>query len=89
MYYVYAISSISRKYIYVGLSGDPEKRIAQHNSGYERTTGPYRPYKVISVEAFGTRELARTREKYLKSGVGKEFLRDPEQKMSAGLSADR
>jgi putative endonuclease len=75
LYYVYAIKSQSRNYIYVGLSSDPEKRLTQHNRGYEKTTRPYRPFNIILKEDFNTRPEARKREKYLKSGAGKEFLK--------------
>jgi hypothetical protein len=33
------------------------------------------PFELISKESFQTRIEARNREKYLKSGVGKEYLR--------------
>jgi putative endonuclease len=75
MYYVYAISSLERSYIYVGITGDLERRVNQHNKGYEKTTRPYAPFKLIHSETFETRGEARKREKYLKSGAGKEFLR--------------
>jgi putative endonuclease len=75
LYYVYAIKSQSRNYIYVGLSSDPEKRLTQHNRGYEKTTRLYRPFNIILKEDFNTRPEARKREKYLKSGAGKEFLK--------------
>jgi len=75
MFSVYAIRSLRRNYIYVGLSKDIGKRINQHNSGRNRTTKPYTPFVLIWSEQFDTRENAREREKYLKSGVGKEFLR--------------
>jgi len=42
MFWVYAISSLNRNYIYVGLTSDLESRIARHNKGYEKTTKPYR-----------------------------------------------
>ena len=38
MFYVYAISSISRNYIYVGLTNNIEKRFAQHNKGENKST---------------------------------------------------
>ncbi|MDP2692453.1 MAG: GIY-YIG nuclease family protein [bacterium] len=75
MYFVYAISSILRPYIYVGISDIPERRIDQHNKGYNKTTRPYRPFKTILIEKFKSRKEAREREKYLKSGHGKEFLK--------------
>ena len=75
MFYVYALSSIERKYIYVGLTNNLNRRIAQHNSGYEKTTKPYRPFSLILVEECSTRKEARFREKYWKSGSGKEKLK--------------
>ena len=75
MFFVYAIRSDVRNYTYVGLSDDVERRVVQHNAGYERTTRPYRPFYLILVEAYPTRVEVRKREKYLKSGVGKEYLR--------------
>jgi putative endonuclease len=52
-----------------------QRRVQQHNSGKERTTRAYRPFVLILAEKFKTRPEARSREKYLKSGAGKEFLR--------------
>jgi len=75
MIYVYVLSSVARNYIYVGMSSDIERRISDHNNGYNKTTKPYRPFRVILVEEYETRDLARKREKYLKSGVGKEYLK--------------
>jgi len=74
-FWVYAISSLHRKYIYVGLTNDLDRRFKQHNTGQNPTTKPYLPFKVLHTEKFATRIEAREREKYLKSGVGKEFLK--------------
>ncbi|MBN3521221.1 GIY-YIG nuclease family protein [Algoriphagus lutimaris] len=75
MFQVYAISSQTREYIYVGLTSDLENRITRHNSGYERTTKPYRPFKLIYSEEFPDRSSARRREKELKTSHGKRFLK--------------
>jgi len=75
MFYTYAIKSLSRKYIYVGLTNNPQRRIGQHNDGKERTTNPYKPFQTILLEKYPNRNEARKREKYLKSGVGKEYLK--------------
>jgi putative endonuclease len=75
MYTVYAISSTTRRYIYVGLTNDVERRFDEHNKGKERTTRPYAPFSLIYTEVHATRLEARAREKYFKSGIGKEFLR--------------
>jgi putative endonuclease len=74
MRYVCAISSQIKKYIYVGLISDLQKRVQQHNKGKEKTTRPYRPFKLKFSEVFSTRGDARKREIYLKSGIEKEFL---------------
>ena len=75
MVWVYAISSLNFNYIYVGLSINVNERIERHNSGRERTTKHYAPFKLIYVEECENRIEAREREKYWKSGVGKEQLR--------------
>jgi putative endonuclease len=76
MYFVYAIKSMNRKYIYVGLTKNIEERIDRHNKGYEKTTKPYRPFVLIYKEKCSNRLEARKREIYLKSGKGKEFLKN-------------
>ena len=75
MYTIYALSSTTRNYIYVGLTGDLEKRMAYHNGGFEKTTKPYRPFTLLYTEQAATRQEARAREKYWKSGTGKEQLK--------------
>jgi len=78
VYYVYAIRSLSLNYIYVGISNNVDRRLKEHNKGYNRTTTPYRPFKLLYKEKFDTRKEARVKEKYLKGGSGKEFLRSLE-----------
>jgi putative endonuclease len=75
MYCIYAIRSIKRNYIYVGMTNNLTRRITQHNSGYERTTKPYSPFRLIYSKEIDNRISARQHEKYLKSGIGKEFLK--------------
>jgi len=74
-YYTYAIKSLKQNYIYIGLTNSPRRRFLQHQNGKEKTTSYYKPFKMILLEKFDTRSEARKREKYLKSGVGKEFLK--------------
>ena len=75
---VYAIKSINRNYIYVGQTSNIEDRLKRHNKGYEKTTRAYKPFRLIYTENCETRTIAREREKYFKSGVGKEFLKKVE-----------
>ena len=46
-----------------------------HIDGRERTTKFYRPFKLIYSEVCDSRPEARFREKYWKSGSGKERLK--------------
>ena len=75
MFTVYAIKSLTKNYIYVGLTNNLDRRLNEHNIGSNRTTKPYRPFVLIYTETFNSRTEARLKEKYFKSGVGKEFLR--------------
>ena len=75
MYYVYAIKSISTKYIYVGLTNNLDRRLHQHDTGQNKSTKAYCPFILIFTEQYKTRVDAREKEKYLKSGIGKEFLK--------------
>ncbi len=75
MFITYAIKSINRNYIYVGLTNDLTRRLNQHQLGENRTTRAYRPFILILKESFLNRIEARNREKYLKSGIGKELLK--------------
>ncbi len=75
MIYVYAIQSIKDGRIYVGMTADITQRIKQHNNGLTSSTRFFAPWELIHSESFPDRVTARKREKYLKSGVGKEFLK--------------
>ncbi len=65
-----------KNYIYVGLTNDFNRRVNQHNNGEERTTRPYAPFEFILKEEYTSRVEARNREKYLKSGFRKEYLKN-------------
>ena len=75
MYFVYAIKSIRYNRIYVGLTGNLDTRLKQHNSGMTKSTKFFRPWTLFYSEQLESRADARKREKQLKSGYGKEFLR--------------
>ena len=75
MIWVYAISSVASNYIYVGMTSDLEERLKRHNKGWVRTTKLYAPFNLIYSEECKDRRIGRQREKYWKSGIGKEQLR--------------
>ena len=74
MYLVYALKNKSGR-IYVGLTKDIDRRLNEHNSGRVFSTKGYKPWWLLYRERAVDRPAARKREKYLKSGVGKEFLK--------------
>jgi len=75
-YIVYAIKSERSGRIYVGMSFDPERRLKEHNSGKVFSTKGFRPWILVFLENCGPkRTYARKREKYWKSGIGKEKLK--------------
>lgn len=71
-YFVYILNSQVEDWYYVGMSSNPQKRLNSHNLGKVRSTRARRPYKIIYTEKFETRESARRREKYYKTGFGKK-----------------
>ena len=52
-----------------------ERRLKEHNSGKTKSTKGFIPWKLIFTEICENRKIARLREKYYKSGIGKEFLK--------------
>jgi len=76
MWYVYVLQSDKTKGWYTGATGDLRKRIAKHNAGYNKSTKNGKPWKLIYYEACMNQSDAFSREKYLKSGMGKRYLRN-------------
>ena len=72
---VYAIISEVNFEIYVGIAKDTDFRLKEHNAGKSRYTKGLKPWKTLYRELQPDWQAARKREKYLKSGVGKEFLK--------------
>ena len=84
MYYVYILKSENHWRFYVGMTSNIEKRVKEHNNGYTKSTKGYRPWKLFFYEEFETRIEARKREKYYKSGIGKEKIKLKWSSSSAG-----
>lgn len=75
VYSVYVIQSEVDKRLYVGMSCHVEQRVIEHNNGEVFSTKGYRPWKLVYSELVGSRIEARKREKFLKGGSGKEFIK--------------
>ena len=80
MVYVYVIRSEKDGRFYVGMTGDVEKRVKEHNKGKTKRTKGYTPWKLFFFEEHENRLIARKREVYLKSGYGKSWIKDKYKK---------
>ncbi|WP_447950795.1 GIY-YIG nuclease family protein [Chryseobacterium koreense] len=74
-FYVYVIKSKLNGNLYKGQTDNLAKRLSEHNAGYNRSTKAFLPWELVYFEEFETREEALVREKYFKSGSGREFLK--------------
>jgi putative endonuclease len=61
---------------YTGYTSDLRNRLKQHESGQVKSTKQRRPLKLIYFEGCCSQQDATRREKYLKSGNGKIYLRN-------------
>ena len=51
-----------------------DTRFALHNAGRVRSTRPRRPFELIFYEAYRNERYAKRRERYLKTGKGRNTL---------------
>lgn len=74
-HFVYILQSVKDKNFYTGLSNNIDRRIREHQLGLVKSTKNRRPLKLIHLETFGSKKEAAKREKFLKSGQGREILK--------------
>lgn len=75
MYYVYVIESLRDKKLYIGHTNDLIRRIREHNRGLVSATQRRRPFKLLYYEASNILKDAVKREKSLKTGFGRAYLK--------------
>ena len=76
MYYTYVLLSEKDHNFYVGYTNDLKKRFPKHQQGLVTSTVHRRPIKLIYYEACLDEKDAIKREKYLKSGYGRRYLKN-------------
>jgi putative endonuclease len=74
MFYTYVLKSKKDKKLYIGQTSNLLRRIIDHNLGLVKSTKYRKPLIKVYHETFNTRSEAIKREKYLKTGRGREFL---------------
>ena len=76
MYYTYVIHSEKDGRFYTGFTRDLRNRLEEHNMGRVASTKNRGPFVLIYYEACLNEQDATAREKYLKSGMGKRYLKN-------------
>ena len=72
---VYVIRSITSGKLYTGQTANIERRFEQHQSGASRYTRGKGPWEIVLTENHATLREAMQRERFLKSGQGREWLK--------------
>jgi len=75
MFWVYVLRSSKDKKLYTGYTNNPKGRSKEHQSGKVLSTKFRGELKLVYLEACINKFDALAREKYLKSGRGKVFLK--------------
>ena len=75
MYFVYVLINTSTRKHYTGFTSDLTQRVGQHNSGITKSTKNRGIWELLYSERFATRSEAMRRERFLKTGQGREELK--------------
>lgn len=75
VFYVYVLRSRNDSGLYIGFSNNLRQRLKQHTAGTSFATAYRGPWTLIYYEAYLNQNDALGREKYLKSGSGRRFLK--------------
>ena len=75
MYYAYILKSKKDNKWYTGATNDLRKRFSQHQNNQVPSTKGRGPFELVYYEACLNQQDAFAREKYLKSGRGKFYIK--------------
>ncbi len=75
MFYTYVLHSKAEDKLYVGWTSDLRYRLKQHQDGKVNATKDGRPFELIYYEASMLKSDAISREKSLKTGFGRAYLK--------------
>jgi putative endonuclease len=74
MFYVYVLKSRKTGRRYVGSCDDIDERFRRHNLGHSKATRHGIPWMLVHSENFPTRAEAVRKERYFKTGHGRDEL---------------
>ena len=72
---VYVLRSLKNGRLYTGSTNDIERRLAEHSRGKTRYTRYAGPFELVYTEDQPDGPAARRRERFLKSGQGREEVK--------------
>lgn len=75
-HYVYILKSSKDKRFYTGYTRNLKLRFEQHQHGLVESTKSRRPFTLVYYEACLSQKDATHREKYLKTYLGKMFIKN-------------
>ena len=70
MYYVYLLKSVDEDIYYLGFTSDLKRRVYEHNNNLGCKTTKGKSWVLIYYEAYQIENLARVRERQLKTNRG-------------------
>ncbi|OIO29539.1 excinuclease ABC subunit C [Candidatus Nomurabacteria bacterium CG_4_10_14_0_2_um_filter_30_12] len=76
MFYTYVLQSKKDGHWYTGATNDLRERFKKHNNNKVFSTKSRGPFELVYYEACLNKDDAFVREKYLKSGQGKRYLKN-------------
>ena len=74
MHSVYILQSKKNGRYYVGVTNNVKKWLEEHNSGWVKSTAPYRPWVLMRVEQFSDEGLAYKRERFIKAKRSRQII---------------
>lgn len=87
-YYVYVLLSLKDKKFYIGFTTNLKQRLQQHARGEVKSTANRRFLKLVHYEYFLNEGDAKAREVFLKSGFGREQLRQSLKRILHGFDIE-
>ena len=75
-YYTYVLKSTKTGEFYTGVSYDLRRRILEHNEGKVTSTKHKLPLHLIYFEGCLNKNDSFRRERYLKTGMGKRYIKN-------------
>ena len=74
-FYVYVLQSKKDGALYSGCTNNLKRRLQEHNKGLSFATKGRKPFTLMYYEAYLNRKDAENREKFFKTGWGRQYMK--------------